>query len=186
MALLIKEIDQVDPNDPATIETPLKWRDILRMIQYNILRGFCNTNKVSSELEVSVDSVCKMGLLLFTASIQNELELGPQHSDLMKNIRLLLEDSPSTTGSARKLRLWLFFIAASELHDSLERCWYLTGVRNTALRLGITTWQEVRGILAEFLWVGQAQDAAGRHLWREAEAFSSPVSEAQTSDEMVE
>lgn len=70
----------------------------------------------------------------------------------------------------QRILLWLLFAGetAALFQDQAEQVWVARRVRSTALALGLRTWQDIRDLLANFMWVECIQDETGLALWTRA------------------
>jgi len=85
------------------------------------------------------------------------------------------------------LLLWILSIAASTAVDEIERTWYGRWIGNVTTKLGLSSWDRVKEVLAGFVWMDSILDAKFVPIWDEfgaqealPNALTQPWSQSST------
>ena len=63
------------------------------------------------------------------------------------------------------IMLWLLFLGGIAGGDEAGRGWIEVGIREQTGKLGLVRWDELRGFLRRFPWIGAVHDEGGKALW---------------------
>jgi hypothetical protein len=87
------------------------------------------------------------------------------------------------TDQESKLLLWILFMGAIMTIGTPDRYCFVSALNTVSRSLEVESWQDVKSILATFLWLDMTNDVDGRDIWeevsykhRESTRFSSPAS----------
>jgi hypothetical protein len=129
---------------------------------------------LSTEYPDQTHELCRLVLILYSASLVNETPPGASVCDmLIAKLRSTWSNSETTAVKwlPRDFVLWAFFLAASIATADYLREWYVVGILKTAKELDITEWEEVKGMMETFLWELSIQENPCREVWNEAKAL---------------
>jgi hypothetical protein len=66
-----------------------------------------------------------------------------------------------------RLLLWILVMGAIVTVGTLERLWFISTLGHVSGSLELESWQEMKSILATFLWLDMTNDVDGRDVWDE-------------------
>jgi hypothetical protein len=69
-----------------------------------------------------------------------------------------------------EIMLWALFIGYVTVLPENDHVWMLPLAIETCAKLGLQSWEDVRGVLSRFAWIGILYDKAGSKLWNALEA----------------
>lgn len=176
---------------------PVQLRQTLRSIQYDLLilcaenqddehDSISSSSSRSSEgsghdhqqLLLSLTRACRLGILLYVGTIQNEFWHPSMSKPLLAQLESYLSQLQLQTGGVafannnplRGISLWLVFLAGSLVRDPSHnpRFVRITSHAVASLSPSLSRWEDAKSLLETFAWVGKLQDQAGRDLWDEA------------------
>lgn len=65
--------------------------------------------------------------------------------------------------------LWALFIGYITVLPGSDHVWVLPLAIETCAELGLRSWEDVRGVLSRYAWIGILYDKAGTKLWNAIE-----------------
>ena len=77
---------------------------------------------------------------------------------------------------APSLMLWITVMGALGATPRPEKAWYISVLERLANRLRVTSWDDLRAQLRNFLWNHTVSDPDGQHLWKDIRKSSPFVS----------
>ena len=158
-------------NPPKSEVIPLKLRQMIRSVQYDLL---CKENQDDiSGLGDQLPKACRLGVLLFVGTIQNEFWISSMSKQLIGQLKSCLQRGSFATDSMRALRLWLIFLGESLVLDPTEKLWFVCSTVQAVSQLSLSSWCDAKSLLETFAWTGKMQDKSGRELWNEAVRMQS-------------
>lgn len=158
-------------NPPNSEVIPLKLRQMIRSVQYEIL---CKGDQDDvSGLGDQIPKACRLGVLLFVGTIQNEFWISSMSKQLIGKLKSCLPKRGFATDSMRALRLWLIFLGGSLVLDPAEKLWFVCSAIQTLSQLSLSNWCDAKSLLESFAWTGKMQDKSGREFWNEAVRMQS-------------
>ncbi|PGH27622.1 hypothetical protein AJ80_00635 [Polytolypa hystricis UAMH7299] len=171
----IESLNQLHAGD--TEVDPTNLRANLTSMQYTLL---------SMGFDDRPNEFCRLSLILFLASIFNELPQGHVlgNDKLRMKARSLLDDTSSLMRANESnldilvdFRLWIMFLAASTIfnHTSPLKEWYLKSIAVTASTAGILdcSWDDMRNRVSTFLYITSVHSFAFEDVWQAAQRGSS-------------
>jgi hypothetical protein len=72
-------------------------------------------------------------------------------------------------GRLDEIMLWALFIGYVTILPGSDRAWLLPSAIETCARLGLRSWEDVRGVLCRYAWIGVLYNKAGLKLWNAIE-----------------
>ncbi len=168
-----QEIDIVNP--PASEVIPLRLREQIRSVQYDLLSRE-NHDDTSGSGDQLLEA-CRLGVLLYVGIIQNEFWVSSTSKHLIWQLKSCLQRGSFASDSTCALRLWLVFLAGSLVLDPTERLWFVYSIVQTVSQLSLPNWWDAKSLLETFAWTGKVQDKSGRDLWDEAMRTESVLRE---------
>ncbi|KAL1961886.1 hypothetical protein VTN77DRAFT_966 [Rasamsonia byssochlamydoides] len=151
------------------------------LLQYHILALPARSERGSIFQECHPGyEACRLAALIYGIGVIFPL---PAHvaplASLARQLRLELAaqricdcDWDVTSVGCVEMFMWILTLGgiAATMGRQSERRWFATELGRVALRRGLSSWYDLKGILQRVLWLDCACDAAGRRLWDESEA----------------
>ena len=113
----------------------------------------------------SVNEALRLGMLAFLSNIfLSWQDVAVPHHHLSQAYQKCLQSLIVWKGVSPKLVLWLLVISAISVL-SAEDMWLLPSLRATTELCQASSWNELRGILKDFLWIDILHDRPGQALF---------------------
>jgi hypothetical protein len=134
--------------------------------------------QAAEEQEDLLYNLCRLAAVIYSLIIVFPL---PVQTAPFAQLALQIKEKMSNKtvrarwNEAPQLMLWITLMAAIASIGLNERSWFVSTLDRLVSRLGISSWNELKGLLQDFLWFGSISDVDGADLWKEVKQ-SSPFS----------
>ncbi|KIL95496.1 hypothetical protein FAVG1_00233 [Fusarium avenaceum] len=141
----------------------VEFQEALISICYRLLQ-FRTLNESRSRHDIQ--SAYHLGLMIFMVSVhwynyQSRLAKPGHIAGRVKEVRGMLDEHED------EFALWVLVLGGISVLGKDDRAWILSGLRDKASVLGVTTWNEARKCLVKFPWINVIHDEPSRKLWDE-------------------
>jgi hypothetical protein len=140
----------------------IEFQEALISICYRLLH-FRTLNE--SRIRHDIQSAYHIGLMIFMVSVywhnyQNRLAKPGHIAGRVKEIlRGMLDEHED------EFAFWALVLGGISVSGKDDRAWMLSGLRDKASVLGVTTWDEAQKYLVKFPWINAVHDEPGQSLW---------------------
>jgi hypothetical protein len=114
------------------------------------------------------EELCALTALLYLS--RSQLQAPNLHSPAPTKVLLCLKSRLalfSLTPRTRDFIVWVTFVGAAAAKGTRERAWFVARMVRGVMECGISSWEEAKCVLGEFLWVEGMQEE-WRRVWEEA------------------
>ncbi|KAG5665381.1 hypothetical protein KAF25_009506 [Fusarium avenaceum] len=155
----------------------IEFQEALISICYRLLY-FRTLNE--SRTRHDIQSAYHIGLMIFMVSIhwhnyQSRLSKPGHIAGRVKEVEGMLDEHED------EFALWLLVLGGISISVKDDRAWMLSGLRDKASVLGVTTWDEARRYLVKFPWINVIHDEPSQKLWEEVTQLDLYLHESRWS-----
>ena len=144
-------------------------------VQHNLLSLLPAKNTVQLEEPDPFLTVCHLAALLYSFTCVFPIPAAPFHT-LVSRVkhRLSTQGFAAQWEEAPRLLLWILYISGIASVGTADREWFVGTLDRCLRRLKIESWEALREVMLEFLWLPLTNDFDGMDFWDEIDR-SNPL-----------
>ena len=165
ISLYVLAVDDYIVGSPLS-QSLVVLADQRNMCQHGLLAMI--SSSTSDKAKQAIVQVCTAAAMVFSLLCVYPISAAP-FSKCAAEVRgmLVSKSFEQVWREAPELATWIAVMGALAAIDTGHRTWFVAVLDRCLSRTGISTWEGLRGLLQDFLWLPATNDADGYDLWNE-------------------